>query len=73
MIGSEDAPYTYEYPEYYKILPAIYNWSEDPERISSGILVHADFTYSSDNNHHWMSVEELANWITQNRGKIGRI
>ena len=73
MIGFEDAPHTYEYPEYYKILPAIHNWSEDPERINGGKLVNADFTYSSDNNHHWMSVEVLANWIAQNRDKIGKI
>jgi UDP-N-acetylglucosamine 4,6-dehydratase len=33
--------------------------------------VHSDFTYSSDNNSEWMSVEALSNWITQNRKKIG--
>ncbi len=29
MIGAEDAQYTYEYAEHYKILPAIHNWSAD--------------------------------------------
>jgi len=73
MIGPEDAPHTYEYPEHYKVLPAIHNWSQDPERISGGKLVHPDFTYSSDNNPEWMSLDTLAKWISENRGKIGKI
>ena len=73
MIGPEDAPHTYEYPEHYKVLPAIHNWSQDPARISGGKLVHPDFTYSSDNNPEWMSVDMLAKWISENRGKIGKI
>lgn len=73
MIGPEDAPHTYEYAEHYKILPAIHNWSQDPERISSGKLVAPDFTYCSDNNTDWMSVDMLRTWIDQNREKIGKI
>lgn len=73
MIGLEDAPHTYEYDEHYKILPAIHNWSQDPERISGGKLVAADFTYSSDNNTDWMSIDMLRSWIDQNREKIGKI
>jgi UDP-N-acetylglucosamine 4,6-dehydratase len=33
MIGEEDASYTYEFKDYFKVLPAINNWSCDPERI----------------------------------------
>lgn len=66
MIGFEDAPYTYEYPDYYKILPAIHGWSNDPERINGGQKVSLDFTYSSDNNSDWMSVESLREWIERN-------
>jgi len=73
MIGFEDAPHTYEYAEHYKVLPAIHNWSQDSCRIRSGKLVRPDFTYSSDNNPDWMSVEVLSNWIEQNREKIGKI
>ena len=73
MIGPEDAPYTYEYPEHYKILPHINNWSQDSSRINDGKLVDPGFTYSSDNNPEWMSVEMLADWIAQNREKIGKI
>lgn len=73
MIGSEDAPHTFEFPEYYKILPAIHDWSSDPERINGGKLVAADFTYCSDNNADWMSIDTLRAWIEQNREKIGKI
>jgi len=73
MIAFEDAPHTYEYPEHYKILPAIHNWSIDPERINGGQKVALDFTYSSDNNKEWMSVAALQNWLTQNISKVGKI
>ena len=73
MIGFEDAPHTYEYDEHYKILPAIHNWSNDPSRIKNGKLVSSDFTYSSDNNKEWMTKEELSDWISSKKGKIGII
>ncbi|MBB3763511.1 UDP-N-acetylglucosamine 4,6-dehydratase (inverting) [Sphingomicrobium lutaoense] len=73
MIGFEDAPYTYEYDEHYKILPAIHGWDQTSDRIKDGKRVEAGFTYSSDNNESWMSESELAQWIEDNRGKIGAI
>ena len=71
MIGSEDAPHTYEYDSHYRILPAIHNWSSDPSRINGGIKVKEGFTYTSDNNSEWMSVEALRSWIDAHRSKIG--
>jgi UDP-N-acetylglucosamine 4,6-dehydratase len=73
MIAPEDAQYTYEYADHYKILPAIHNWSEDPERINGGERVAPDFTYCSDNNPEWMSTDTLQAWIEQNRDKICKI
>ena len=73
MIGAEDAPHTYEYEGYYKVLPAIHNWSQDPRRINGGKLVDSNFTYSSDNNEEWMSIDELCSWISQNYERIGRL
>lgn len=73
MIGTEDALYTFEYPEHFKILPAINSWSSDPNRIKDGKKVAEDFTYCSDNNQEWMSIETLKNWIAQNREKVGKI
>ncbi len=70
MIGSEDAQFTYEFDKYYKILPAIHNWSEDPLRIKTGKVVPDNFSYSSDNNCDWMSVEVLQKWIIANIKRI---
>ena len=73
MISEEDSYYTYEYPEHYKILPAIHEWGRDQNRIKDGKLVPDGFSYTSDNNAEWMSNEELAEWIELNRDKIGNI
>jgi UDP-N-acetylglucosamine 4,6-dehydratase len=72
MIGPEDAPHTYEYDKYYKIIPAIHNWSSDPVRIKNGKAVPEDFNYSSDNNAEWMSPQQLTQWMSDNRDKIGK-
>jgi UDP-N-acetylglucosamine 4,6-dehydratase len=73
MISSDDAPYTYEYSSYYKILPSINGWSVDPNRVKSGKSVSEGFSYSSDNNHEWMTSEDLSEWIKLNKELIGRI
>ena len=73
MISAEDAYYTYEYPEHFKILPVINDWSNSPERIKNGKRVAEGFVYSSDNNSEWMSGEQLQSWIDANREKIGSI
>lgn len=73
MIGVEDAPYTYEYPDHFKILPSINAWSSDPERVGAGIKVDPDFTYCSDNNKEWMEISQLRDWIELNNNKIGNI
>ena len=73
MIGQEDALYTYEYPDHFKILPSIYDWSQDPERIGKGLKVKSDFLYCSDSNKEWMTISELKEWIKKNQNKIGNI
>jgi UDP-N-acetylglucosamine 4,6-dehydratase/5-epimerase len=66
MIGAEDAPFTLEYDEYFKILPMINNWADSPQRIGDGKPVPDDFTYSSDNNKDWMTPKCLLDWIALN-------
>ena len=73
MIGVEDALYTYEYPEHFKILPSINDWAKDEARIGNGIRVSEDFMYTSDNNKEWMEISELQQWIEKNKNKIGNI
>ncbi len=73
MISAEDAYYTYEYPEHFKILPTINGWSDDPARIKDGKKVPEGFVYASDNNPEWMSPADLQAWLEINQGKIGSI
>ena len=73
MIGAEDSFYTFEYPEHFKILPAINDWGVSPERIKNGKKVPEGFVYSSDTNREWMSDSDLQAWIDEHREKIGMI
>ena len=67
MIGPEDCLYTYEYNNYYKILPSINEWNLDKKRIKNGKKVKKGFVYSSETNTEIMSVENLRLWIKKNK------
>lgn len=73
MISEEDSYFTYEYPEHFKILPAINNWGDCEQRIKDGRRVPEGFSYTSENNQVWMSHDDLQAWIDANAGKIGKI
>jgi UDP-N-acetylglucosamine 4,6-dehydratase len=73
MIGVEDAHYTYEYSDHYKILPAIHEWDQDAHRIKNGTRVADDFSYTSDKNLEWLSAEALQKWLDDNQKIIGNI
>jgi UDP-N-acetylglucosamine 4,6-dehydratase/5-epimerase len=72
MISEEDSYYTYEYDEYYKILPVINNWFNSKKRIKDGKKVVEGFSYTSDNNTEWMSIESLQEWINLNIDQIDK-
>ena len=67
MISSEDSYSTYEYRNYYKILPQINEWEKDNLRIKNGKKVPEGFIYSSDNNSEWLKKSELLKWINSNK------
>jgi len=73
MISEEDAFYTYEYTDHFKILPAINGWSDSPARIKNGVKVAEGFSYTSNNNPEWMSNAELQAWMNANSDDIGSI
>jgi UDP-N-acetylglucosamine 4,6-dehydratase (inverting) len=58
MVTQEDASHTYEYDKHYVICPN-YNWWSNDSVIPDGKLVEPGFSYSSENNTQWLSVEEL--------------
>jgi len=59
MVSEEDSFGTYEYDLYYKILPTLKRWHEDPDRIKDGRKVDEGFVYSSGANPHEMSIDQL--------------
>ncbi len=63
MISPEDSNYTYEYKNYYKILPSINNWNKDTKRIKTGKKVKNGFAYTSLNNKNWLNISEIKKWI----------
>ena len=73
MISVSDSFYTYEYEDFYKILPAINNWNLDANRIKDGNLVPDGFRYTSDNNSEWLEKRSLIEWIKANNEQIGNI
>ena len=72
MIGVDDAPYTYEYDNYYKILPNLYNSGHDKKRIKDGKLVPLEFSYSSEKNSDTMTCEQLSAWIKKYLKETGK-
>ena len=70
MIGVEDCDNTYEYDDYYKILPAIHDWNNDPKRIKNGKKVEEGFSYVSDENIEWMTIKDLSKWIEKNKNTM---
>ncbi len=73
MISADDSYYTYEYENYYKILPSLNKWNRDKKRIKKGKLVPSGFSYTSNNNNNWMKKKELIKWIKKNGHIIGKI
>jgi FlaA1/EpsC-like NDP-sugar epimerase len=71
LVSEEDSMTTFEYPEHFKIQPAIIDWSADPSRIKDGKKVPEGFVYRSDTNLEWMTISQLKGWIECNRQKIG--
>jgi UDP-N-acetylglucosamine 4,6-dehydratase len=70
MIGIEDSPYTYEYEDYFKILPQLSGLASDPFRVKNGVKVPEGFLYTSDSNAQWMKESDLREWIELNHKKF---
>lgn len=72
MISTEDALSTFEYKDYYKILPIINDWGNDLHRIKDGKKVDEKFVYSSETNSDWMTAQEVQKWLEENKSKLGK-
>ena len=72
MIGYEDSFTTFEYKDYFKILPQLNNWGKDKKRIKLGKKVKDGFIYNSNDNRDWMTKTYFKNWIRTNYKFIGK-
>lgn len=73
MISVDDANSTYEFSNYYKILPNINGWANDKLRIKKGKRVPKGFIYSSDKNSEWMTKSDFQKWLDINLNYIVRV
>ena len=73
MIGSDEAICTYEFKNFYKILPVIHDDLYFKESIKKGTLVKKGFIYSSLNNKDWMTTKFLEKWISLNKKSFLKI
>ncbi|MDK2801333.1 MAG: UDP-N-acetylglucosamine 4,6-dehydratase/5-epimerase [Clostridiales bacterium] len=64
MISVDDARNTLEYDEYYVIQPQFHWWdARKYQEEQGGEKVPEDFSYSSDKNDRWLTVEDLRRMI----------
>lgn len=64
MIGSEDAPHTWEFEDHFRILSPVAPAKSDSMQASGGTRVDIGFSYSSDTNPDWMQKADLESWIS---------
>lgn len=64
MITSSDSFFTYDLGKYYVILPQTANWNIDEfVREFKAVKVEEGFSYTSNNNENWESIESLRSLI----------
>ena len=69
LVGEDESPFTYEFKDYFKILPSIDAFASNVDNY--GEIVPNGFKYTSDLNDSWMEIDELSEWIENNRDIIG--
>jgi FlaA1/EpsC-like NDP-sugar epimerase len=73
MISKDENNHTYEYSDYFKILPQTNRHEKNKLFIKNGKKVSKDFIYSSDKNKDWMTRSDLKKWLYKNSDYIGKI
>ncbi len=63
LISRDESRQTYEFENYFFVRPAHQWWKA--KEWTNGTPVHEGFQYTSDENDHWLSVDELRGMITK--------
>ncbi len=58
MVTVEDSAYTYEYEKHFIVYPQIV-WSDHRRAVPTGKKVPDGFSYRSDNNTEWLSIQQI--------------
>lgn len=64
MIVKEDAYRTYEFRDYFKILPDQVSWAIG-DLVGAGTQVGENFQYSSEVNVSWLSPSDIQSWMSE--------
>ena len=73
MIGIDDAPFTFEFSDHYRILPQLNDYYKQSNYIGIGKPVKKNFSYTSEKNTDWMTSSDLMLWIEKNKELIGSV
>lgn len=73
MIPEDEARRTLEFDDHYIIQPSYFGWWTKEEHLKSlgGKTCPDGFSYSSDNNSSWLSVNDLKNIVSEYRAEHG--
>ena len=63
LISEDEAIYTYEFKDYYKILSPLNEWSYSKDRLKGGKKVPENFVYTSKNNKKWLEADKISQWL----------
>ena len=65
MVPEDEARQTLEFPDHFVIQPTTRSWTDRPASyVQKGTPCPVGFSYSSDNNDHWLTVPELRELIS---------
>ena len=73
MIGPEDSASTWEFEDHFRIVSPLVPASNTQFNEIGGTRVPEGFSYTSDQNSDWMSIDQLRDWLVDNTKKMLKI
>ena len=64
MIGKDESDYTYEFKDFFVIIPAIFNKTRFKKLLKNSKKVKSSFKYSSESNDRWLTEKNFKKWLS---------
>ncbi len=64
MIGKDESDYTYEFKDFFVIIPAIFNKTRFKKLLKNSKKVKSSFKYSSESNDRWLTEQNFKKWLS---------